>query len=423
MLFVLRLTLLSVVLLIPLLTPNLGLGYEQVKVVFFIFATTLAGFTWLRLSQVKREKITFSRSALTIQALIFLEVLLITSLLGTDPVLSFLGQPPYFQGWLTYAYLGLFALLISYVRIPLVWWARLLTVSACLVGLFALKDWGVQSFLHQDVPNYAGRVVSTFGQPNFYAGFLFLCLPWSYFLTIKAGWWRKLSILAMALETGGVLVSGSRTVIFLLFMVFVGGVLVRFISRRWLWPALALVVLSVSLIAFYFSASFSSGVVWQEIIEPQTLINVPSSRPTDSVEKRFYIWPIFWTLINQKPFVGSGLETISIRFSDYWQVNKHSFFEINTRPSAVLIRLKDLEVNQTHNYLLDLLMSAGIGGLISWGVLVLLLVRKIHHWVIFYSLAFYLLWIQFQNQSIVHLLYFWLLLGITESGVKGDLTY
>ena len=34
--------------------------------------------------------------------------------------------------------------------------------------------------------------------------------------------------------------------------------------------------------------------------------------------------------------------------------------------------------------------------------------------VLVFSLVLYLIWIQFQNQSVVHLIYFWLLVGMVD---------
>lgn len=415
----LRICLLSLIFFLPLLSPNLGLGYEQIKVFFFIALTTLAGFIWILRAQFKKEKINFFQSLLSGHIIIFLQILLVTSLVGVNPVLSLLGQPPYYQGWLIYAYLGLFALLVAYAKISLLSWAKVLTLSSLMVSGLAIWDWISRHLFSQEVASYAGRVVGSFGQPNFLAGFLLLILPFSFFLFLKERRnWRRVGLIGIIGAIGGVIVSESRTTIFLLFLALVWAVLSKYFKGRWVWAILPLVISALLVSSLYFSARFSTGVAWQEIIEPLSLQNMASANPSDPVEKRFYIWPIAWKLIEQRPFLGSGLDTVDLRFAEYWRVNYHFLFEANNRPSAVLIRLKDLGISQTHNYSLDLMVFSGIAGFLSWGILVVLLLKKTTHWVIFFSLVLYLFWIQFQNQSIVHLAHFWLLLGIVESGVK-----
>ena len=48
-----------------------------------------------------------------------------------------------------------------------------------------------------------------------------------------------------------------------------------------------------------------------------------------------------------------------------------------------------------------------------------LMLKKVKSWPIFASLILYLIWVQFQNQSIIHLIYFWLLAGIIDPDLVG----
>ena len=153
----------------------------------------------------------------------------------------------------------------------------------------------------------------------------------------------------------------------------------------------------------------------QEIIEPYTTeTKVNPNVWTASAEKRFYIWPVIWEIVNQRPFLGYGLENISLAYSQYFEINKHPFFEENLQPSSVLIRLKDLGVDRTHNFFLDILMSSGLLGFLTFGALIITLIKKAQSWTVLSSLLVYLIWSQFQNQSIVQLIYFWLLVGLID---------
>ncbi|MBI2005617.1 MAG: O-antigen ligase family protein [Candidatus Aenigmarchaeota archaeon] len=104
--------------------------------------------------------------------------------------------------------------------------------------------------------------------------------------------------------------------------------------------------------------------VWNEFTQP---IN---SRDPDltkvSVEKRAYIWPVIWQLILQKPLQGYGLENIGKAFADYFQSSYHSLFEANDDIYPFLMSLKELNIDRSHNYLLDLLLFSGTFGLLGW---------------------------------------------------------
>jgi len=159
--------LLLIIFLIPLFGAVKSFGYEQIKILFFILSVSLIGFLWIL------RKPAIKWNAVKTYSALLVVVLFLTSVFGREP---------YFQGWVLYAYLCLFSLLVSQAQIKLEKWALVLCSSAFIVSLLAVKDWVLLNIFSQSVPVYAGRVVSTFGQPNFYAGFLLLSLPFSYYL-------------------------------------------------------------------------------------------------------------------------------------------------------------------------------------------------------------------------------------------------
>ncbi|MDO8638935.1 MAG: O-antigen ligase family protein, partial [Candidatus Daviesbacteria bacterium] len=351
----LKVILLLIIFLTPLLTPFADFGYEQVKVLFFIFMITLAGFIWISLGKnlIKLTKI-------KIAGICFILALLVTSLTGLNSQVSILGTEPYYQGWILYVYLLLFALMISSVKIKMEYWAAVLMGAAFLVALFAIKDWVLLNFFHQDIPTYAGRVVSTFGQPNFYAGFLLLSLP---FCWGRLGRWGILGVLGII---GGILVSGSRTAIILLPFL-----LLSLIIRK---KKILFLGFLIGLLIFL---KFFSGLIYQEIIDPQKVGKMVMTNNFDnSVEKRYYFWPLLWKIIEEKPFLGYGLENIYSAYAYYFEINKHILFELNPNQSSVMYRLRDLGINRSHNYALDLLLFSGILGFLSWGFLVCLMIKK-----------------------------------------------
>lgn len=405
------------VFLTPLLGPyqNFGyqqavtFGYEKIKVLFFIFSISAVGFIWL----FTKPKLKWD--LIKIASLVFVLVLFVTSALGLDFRLSFLGQEPYFQGLVLYAYLFLFSLLVSSIAIKLEQVAIVLTSSAIVVSLVAIQSWIMLNIFNIPVQTYAGRVVSTFGQPNFYSGFLLLTLPFSYLLFKNSN--KRLQYLGWGsglLTFAGILVSFSRSTILMALLLLSLGLTFQLKIKF----KMSVVVLGVVIISILIALKYQSGLVGNEVSKPIFTFNPDLTK--ESVEKRVYIWPQSAKIALQRPLTGFGLENVTWAFVNYFKDYKHPLFEANSKISPVLISLKELNIDRSHNYILDLLLFAGIAGFLSWGVLVFLMIRKNRSGVVFLGLVSYLIWIQFQNQSIVHLIYFWLLVGLINQDCSID---
>jgi len=143
-------------------------------------------------------------------------------------------------------------------------WAALVTVT---FGL-GQKLFLVAGF---SIPLYAGRVVSVFGQPNYWADFLIVILVWWWFDRGKIKWgWDLLTVLIFAL---GVFLSGSRWGIGLFVLV----VIIKLFSWRW-------------------------GVLTGWLL---LLIN-----SFDGWDGRVIIWKAVWEKICLQPWHGYGLESM-----------------------------------------------------------------------------------------------------------------
>lgn len=399
--------------LVPLIGATGNLGYEQIKVLFFLAATSLMAVAWIG-KEIKQTPISAGAG-------LFILVLLVTSAVGIDPKTSLMGGQTYAVGWVVYAYLLLFALIISSLEIKITSYAFVLAASSLIVSLLAVEDWLLKTFFGFLVPTYAGRVVSTFGQPNFYGGFLLLTLPFSYLLFKDSdkrlqffGWGSGLAAFA------GIIVSFSRTAILLALLLLILGLLDQLKIRF----KLGLAVLGIVIVSLLLAFKFSSGIVGSEVSKP--LLTKNPDLTTESVEKRAYIWPMAFNIVSQRSLTGYGLENINQAFADYLAANKDTFFTGNYGISPiVLVNLQQLNIDRSHNYLLDLLLFSGGVGLLAWLILVGLLFWKLkQNWqsgqskILLVSLSTYLIWAQFQNQSIVHLVYFWLLVGLVD-GLPG----
>lgn len=394
--------------LVPLIGTASNFGFEQSKILFFIFSISLIGLLWLG-KGLKWSKI-------QVAGAVFIVILLLTSLVGVNLKASLLGSEPYFQGWVVYVFLWLFALIVATLEIKFERWVYILTSSSVLVAILAIRDWVSLNIFHQQILAYAGRVVSTFGQPNFYSGFLLLALPFSYFLFKTAkGKGRYFGFASGLVSLIGILVSYSRSTILLALMLLLLGLMNELRIKFKVGIIIGVVVLGSIALALV----VSSGLVGNEVSRPILTANPDLTK--ESVEKRVYIWPQVLKIAWQKPLTGYGLENIGQAVFGYFEDNKHSLFEENLKVSPVLLSLKELNIDRSHNYLLDLLLFSGILGLLGWLGLVGVLFQNLRQKyngrtknVLLVSLITYLVWVQFQNQSIVHLVYFWLMVGLMD---------
>ncbi len=397
MISLIRVLILLELILLPLLPATSQFGYEHIKILFFIFSTSLMVFIWMVLLLQGRLKVYWT--IIKLLSFLFVTILLVSSIIALDPLASITGRDPYYQGWVVYGYLFLLSLVISTVGVDLKQLSLVFVSSSLLVSVVALRQWIELSVFHLQIPNYAGRVVSTFGQPNFYAGFLLFSLPFLYKLYQDSKkWWFLVGILVTGL---GILSSQSRIAIIMVVILAIFSIL-RPLKNK-------LIVLfggTILFIILLVMAGWYEKVYQQEFIEPNSQQWLIDNAP----EKRIFIWPIVVEGIGKSWLFGYGLENLNPVFDKYLK------FHGDRTPAYYGI--KNLVVDRSHNYMLDLLVFTGVIGLIIWLLLVfrVLFVAKSNP-LLFSGLVIYLVWVQLQNQSVAHLIYFWLLVGLTDGKV------
>lgn len=409
----LKIILLLIVIITPLLGATLSYGFEEIKVLIFTVLVSAAGslFIYLLLTKQLEAKWSIIKSL----SLGFTLVLLITSLSGVDPKISLFGQSPYYQGFIVYFYLYIFMLMVSSLPINLKWYSYTLVFSASLVSVLIYKEWYLLNIANLPILSYASRPIATFGQPNLAAGFILLCLPFLYLVKYhQSKSYKIVWILILLIFIGAIIATYSRAAIFLLLLLALFYLSFKISKSKVSKFIVSAEIILLMLMFLYISYIFSTGLLYQEIQRPQTIEWLIYNSP----EKRVFIWPAIWQAISKKPLLGYGLENIPKAFP--------AFQPHERRPSA-FYKLKDLVIDRSHNYTLDLLVFSGIFGLLAWILFVsLLIIARLHLIrvkqissdrdinVLLVSLVLYLVWIQLQIQSIVHLMYFYLIAGLIE---------
>lgn len=124
-------------------------------------------------------------------------------------------------------------------------------------------------------------------------------------------------------------------------------------------------------------------------------------------EKRLIFTPTLLKIAENSLLLGYGLENIDPVYQQYFQG-----IDFNTLNDPLPHTLKNLQIDRSHSYLLDLMLFSGIVGVGVYLVLVLTLVLRVRSQSLLTGLSIYLIWTQFHNQSIVHLIYFWWMVGL-----------
>lgn len=386
------------------LVPNL-LGFEYSKSVLFVLLTCLLALFWI----LKKGYLDLKWSQIKLASLGFIFILGLSSIFGLDPATSFWGEGIYAQGWITHLFLSIFFLIVSSADIKQGKIIHSLLGSGLVVSAWGIFQWWELNIWHKSILSYAGRPTSTFGQANFYSGYLILVLPFLWRFS-QAAKYRFTAWVAILIFIAAIILSGSRISQAL---VGLSGVYLLFRQIRFSKKIMVLSILVV-LIATLVGLWQGSGIVWDELVRPRGSDWLAPSQTPHSPEKRSLIWPVLLEIAFDRPFLGYGLENISLAYSGYFRSNYHRLFEEHLNSAATLLSLKDLPIDRTHNYPIDLFIFAGLPAVLSWIWLVLLLLKKAKGELLF-SLILYLIWVQFQNQSIVHLMFFWLLVGLIDN--------
>jgi O-antigen ligase len=389
----------GMILLLPLFPASFGQGYEQIKVLFFLGLGSVISLIWIIASFRSPDRFRIKNTALNLGNLAFIASIILTSVFGINFSSSLLGNPPYYQGIIVYLYCYLLFLIISTVpaKVKAFYWVWI--GSSLLVSFFAFYQWIMLNILGFDIPTFAGRVVSTFGQPSLYSGYLLFTLPVLISLIKESSSnQKKFYIFGFIINILGIVASESRGALIL-----AGGLLFF-----WIWSSFkhqlikVFMVLGVLLILSLglFSTLKGDGIINQEIITPLTGARVGEG----GQERRVYFWVFIVDLIQKKPFFGYGMDNLK-------QVFPEGLKDQNPKP-PFYFTVKDLTVDRSHNYILDILVSGGLVTFFAWMAFLFILVASARsRWELLFLLMFFI-YLQFQIQSIVHLVFFYTVAGL-----------
>lgn len=323
--------------------PFTYLAFEMPKV-FLLYLFTVSTLFLLLKSGYRLGK--FSKAYWLYLA--FLVWMIFTAILGLSVWQSFLGSYFRWQGiitWICYFWLFLISgklLEDNHLKKQA---CLAILISSVVAALIAILQFILLWFLGDTSQLlYSGRVISTFGQPNFLGAFLVMSLPFTWYLFKQVTGLTKIFVtLGFIITILGILSTFSRSA-------YVGFILLALIWGIYHYRLL-LAVITFLIVLFALLANLFPKLVYQEWYRFQV-----DTTSKWTAENRLVIVQKSIKLIDQKPLTGYGLENFSLAF-----------------PSVITTKdlgLKDIVVDSSHNLFLDLVVQLGLVGLILFLTLI-----------------------------------------------------
>lgn len=317
------------------------------------------------------------RRPIVIAALIFGFIYILATITSIAPRISFWGSYDRMEGTYTYlTYITVFLIMCSQVRT----WSQVeriisivILASVPVAAYSWLQHFNNDPFVWADGNQTALRTPSTMGNPIFLAAALVMAVPftlyrlgWSIVRLIKtdpndgsgaAQAWLALAtvgyVVALVLQVGGIDFSGSRgPALGFLAGIVVFGLCVA-LARHIVWLSRTTVALLV-LLLLVFGATNS---VFKSSSTPSTgftrfLHILPSE--SDTSEVRALLWKSAPGLFEQHPILGCGPEVLIFCWYPHF-------------PAALrTIELANAAPDRSHNEEIDILLTTGIVGEVSY---------------------------------------------------------
>lgn len=412
--------------------PDLFLTFELPKVMFFRIMTFILLFLLL-VKFFLDEKTTFPRvpKIFWIAFGILILSFILATFFSVAPSVSFWGSYFRQQGFLTHVFFWLFTavILIFCDKWSVYGLFRVLMWSAFLVAVLGIFQRFLPSFsFFWDVDSFLGRVFSTMGHPNYLATFLITIFP-LYLVQIFGGqnlnrefdgrmssnfflkfftkffpgrenlsriFWIFAAIViltALFLTLGRAAVLGLFVSSALFFLIWLRRSGQKKMFAIFLTFLLVAPFLFVGLIKIAPKLPFKIPLVQRFVLEGEN---------ARSVSTRIVMWPAVLRQMRDRPVFGYGPETFPIAFPKY--APKELLTLENFQQSA----------DRAHNEFLDMMVSNGSIGFISWIFFLVVILsigfrsRDFHSVAASSGIIGLLTANQFGFSTTVHLMVFWL---------------
>ncbi len=349
------------------------------RVYIFRLLVEISLFFWLLLIARRPEFRPRLKNPILLGPLLFLLGLVVTGLLGVDPIRSFFSNIERADGIVQFGHWALVLLMLgSVLRRPRDW-RIFLWIFTGVAAALALYAWSLHFLPHlppKPNPFYEGRIAGLFNNPSYLAAFMLFAvgitsLLWSQItarsgstlLTTSgkhsagggqnrtAGWWRHILFGGLILFfTATLIFTGTRGsylgfVVGLALFSLLAIILLRKTNRGLVFAVsgLLLVILLAtgSIFVFKESSIVKGNAILSRIAVVSTLNNI------GSVRERYVNWQVAIASFRDKPIFGWGPENYDVAFNAHYNY---------------LAGKDEPWFDSSHNQLLDVLTEGGVVG-------------------------------------------------------------
>jgi len=280
-------------------------------------------------------------NALTVSIAVFLIVAILTSITGVNIVRSFWSTFERMTGLITFFHLFVYFIILSSVFTEKKQWEKILTVSIFV---------GIAIFLYAVTTTEAiTRGGGTVGNTSFFAGYLLFNIFFALVLFLtKDGNEKVLYFILLAASLAGLFISKepcrgaiAALIIGLAFMAFCYMVYLLYYSQN---PNRKIMAVFIPLLIVIVGL----GLLQLDFFKDKITETIQSG----SIQSRLIVWKMGWNAWQEKLWLGWGQENFNVAFSKYFD------------PTLPLT--KDLWYDRVHNIVLDVGVTSGIIGLLSY---------------------------------------------------------
>lgn len=297
---------------------------------------------------------------LLVPAAFSLSALTVAMLFSMAPRWSLWGSFERAQGLLAWTALACYAYLVYQYRaqhgfkerwLKTVVFSSVPVVSYALLQSVYLDPWTWQ------VEAGSSPVFGTLGRSNYLAGYLVLVMPLTVIETARRGlsWPQRLMrILLLLAQTVALLLSKSRAGWLAYGMILTVGLIGWGIlrqRRRWWLVGLGIGLMGLGgLLGLNFGDAIPPAWQTNSIIARLSTLHVTQA---GSIAARLTIWRTSWTLLKQRPLLGSGPGTFALAFARV------------SPPELIYYQGRETMVDQAHNLWLNLGVESGLLGTLA----------------------------------------------------------
>lgn len=282
----------------------------------------------------------------------FLIVVGLADVFGVMTYKSFWSNFERMEGLLTIIHLAIYFFIASSVMTTEKVWRWFFNTS--IVASVVMAFYGFLQLAGKIVINQGGvRVDGTFGNATYLAVYMLFNLFFALWLLVRSQNIGPRIFYAAAMACQFIIIYKTATrgaIIGLLGGLFVTTLLIVIFERNSTWirkTAIAALVALVLVIGGFFLMKDTEFVRGSRTLARFASISVSQIK----TQGRYYIWPMAWSGVKERPVLGWGQENFNYVFNKYYDpklYNQEPWFD------------------RTHNIFLDWLISAGILGLASY---------------------------------------------------------